>query len=155
VNVTPEPETEQLSGIMNEQDQLDSDLSADVAGMMKRIDVTLKKQQDQDQHIISSANAKHASYHKHPSETHRMGDPYQTSERVHSFFCEDCLRKSGPCNCKSTSNLLSNNPSKAIETSDDSKAVATVRRIQDHDLFAAAVDNTPESQHLMILGLIA
>jgi hypothetical protein len=140
---------------MNEQDQLDSDLSADVAGMMKRIDVTLKKQQDQDQHIISSANAKHASYHKHPSETHRMGDPYQTSERVHSFFCEDCLRKSGPCNCKSTSNLLSNNPSKAIETSDDSKAVATVRRIQDHDLFAAAVDNTPESQHLMILGLIA
>eukprot|EP00984_Skeletonema_dohrnii_P034397 scaffold33548_cov130-Skeletonema_dohrnii-CCMP3373.AAC.4 len=151
VNVTPEPETEQLSGIMNEQDQeatpnrIDSELSADVAGMMKRIDETLKEQQDQDQHIISSANAKHASYHKHPSETHRMGEmknnPYQPSENVHSFFCEACLRKSGSCNCKNTSNLLSNSPSKAIE---DSEAVATVTvsSMQDHDLFAAAVDKT-------------
>ena len=109
-----------------------SNLSADVADMVKRLKLARQQQREQDEHIVLTST-KHPRYCEH--------HPGEVKKNEMSAFCEGCLRKQDACVCNESESYHTI----AIDISDDSEALGASVSMHNQDLFAAAVDDNTVS----------
>ncbi len=136
-----------LSGTKSTQDQEDiftisyscsshcaSNLSADVADMVKRLKLARQQQREEDEHKVLPGT-KHSRYREQPP-----GEAKKN--KMSATFCEGCLHKPGACVCNESESY---HTAIAIEISEDTEAVVASVSMHNQDLFAAAVDDNTES----------
>jgi nitrogen fixation/metabolism regulation signal transduction histidine kinase len=111
-----------------------SNLSADVADMVKRLKLARQQQREEDEHKVLPGT-KHSRYREQPP-----GEAKKN--KMSATFCEGCLHKPGACVCNESESY---HTAIAIEISEDTEAVVASVSMHNQDLFAAAVDDNTES----------